>query len=86
MSSTMSLRSSAWFAGREEIAFQNRAALRSMGINPDDFAGKPVIGIANSWSELNNCNGNLRDIAEAVRRGVLLEGGAAAGILDNIAG
>ena len=75
MSTAVSLRSSAWFAGREEIAFQNRAALRSMGINPDDFAGKPVIGIANSWSELNNCNGNLREIAEAVRRGVLLEGG-----------
>jgi dihydroxy-acid dehydratase len=69
------LRSSAWFAGSEEIAFQNRAALRSMGINPEDFAGKPVIGIANSWSELNNCNGNLKDIAEAVRRGILMEGG-----------
>ena len=69
------LRSSQWFAGREELAFQNRAALRAMGVNPDDFAGKPVIGIANSWSELNNCNGNLRDLAEAVKRGVLLEGG-----------
>lgn len=75
MASVLPLRSSAWFSGREEIAFQNRAALRSMGINPDDFAGKPVIGIANSWSDLNNCNGNLREIAEAVKRGVLLEGG-----------
>ena len=46
-----------------------------MGLNPDDFVGKPVIGIANSWSDLNNCNGNLRDVAEAVKRGVLLEGG-----------
>lgn len=69
------LRSARWFADREEQAFQNRAALRSMGLNPDDFAGKPVIGIANSWSELNNCNANLRELAEAVKRGVLLEGG-----------
>lgn len=46
-----------------------------MGLNPDDFTGKPVIGIANSWSDLNNCNGNLRDVADAVKRGVLLEGG-----------
>lgn len=69
------LRSHLWFSNREEQAFQNRAALRSMGLNPDDFAGKPVIGIANSWSELNNCNANLRELAEAVKRGVLLEGG-----------
>ena len=69
------LRSQQWFSGREELAFQNRAALRAMGLNPDDFLGKPVIGIANSWSELNNCNANLRELAEAVKRGVLLEGG-----------
>lgn len=71
----MKLRSSEWFAGRQELAFQNRASLRSMGINPDDFRDKPVIGIANSWSDLNNCNANLRDLADAVKRGVLLEGG-----------
>ena len=71
----MKLRSSQWFSGREELAFQNRSALRAMGLNPDDYVGKPVIGIANSWSDLNNCNGNLRDVAEAVKRGVLLEGG-----------
>jgi dihydroxy-acid dehydratase len=71
----MTLRSGRWFSDREEQAFQNRAALRSMGLNPDDYAGKPVIGIANSWSELNNCNANLRELAEAVKRGVLLEGG-----------
>ncbi|HLQ44216.1 MAG TPA: dihydroxy-acid dehydratase, partial [Planctomycetaceae bacterium] len=74
-SSAPHLRSQQWFSGREELAFQNRAALRAMGLNPDDFAGKPVIGIANSWSELNNCNANLRDLADAVKRGVLLEGG-----------
>ena len=41
---------------REELAFQNRSALRAMGLNPDDYLGKPVIGIASS-NDLNNCNG-----------------------------
>jgi len=46
-----------------------------MGIEPDEFAGRPIVGIANSWSELNNCNINLREVAEAVKRGVLAAGG-----------
>ncbi|MCA9116492.1 MAG: dihydroxy-acid dehydratase [Planctomycetaceae bacterium] len=71
----VSLRSSEWFAGRQELAFQHRSALRSMGIDPENFRNRPVIGIANSWSELNNCNMNLRELAEAVKRGVLAAGG-----------
>ena len=39
------------------------------------FDGKPVIGICNSWSELNNCNVHLRQVAEAVKRGVWTAGG-----------
>jgi dihydroxy-acid dehydratase len=73
--STPTLRSARWFAGKNDTAFQHRAALRSMGIDPDAYAGRPVIGIANSWSELNNCNSNLREVAEAVKRGVLTAGG-----------
>ncbi len=46
-----------------------------MGIDPSHYEGRPVIGIANSWSELNNCNMNLREVAEAVKRGVLAAGG-----------
>jgi L-arabonate dehydrase len=69
------LRSARWFAGRTDTAFQHRAALRSMGIDPDAYAGRPVIGIANSWSQLNNCNSNLRELAGAVSRGVLAAGG-----------
>jgi L-arabonate dehydrase len=72
---TTPLRSSQWFAGHSEQAFQHRSALRSMGIDPAAYAGKPVIGIANSWSELNNCNRNLRELADAVKRGVLAAGG-----------
>ncbi len=46
-----------------------------MGIDPEVYAGRPVIGVANSWSELNNCNSNLRELADAVKRGVLAAGG-----------
>ena len=49
--------------------------MRAAGYNSDVFEGKPVIGICNSWSELNNCNMNLRDVAEAVKRGVWAAGG-----------
>lgn len=71
----MPLRSREWFAGREELAFQHRSALRSMGLDPDFYDNKPVIGIANSWSDLNNCNHSLRALADAVKRGVLAAGG-----------
>src|SRR3954467_12040627 len=72
---SMPLRSREWFAGREELAFQHRSALRSMGLDPDFYDNKPVIGIANSWSDLNNCNQNLRQLADSVKRGVLSAGG-----------
>jgi dihydroxy-acid dehydratase len=68
-------RSQEWFQGPEYYAFARRAWLRSEGFNRDIFDGKPVIGIANSWSELNNCNLHLRQVAEAVKRGVWAAGG-----------
>ena len=71
----MRFRSAEWFRGRDELGLQHRAALRSIGIDADWFAGRPVIGIANSWSELNNCNYNLREISAAVKRGVVAAGG-----------
>jgi L-arabonate dehydrase len=73
----MRYRSQEWFYGRDEIGFQHRAALRTMGIDADRYKDRPVIGIANSWSELNNCNMNLRDVAAAVKRGILSAGALA---------
>ena len=55
-------------------AFMRRAFARGMGFTDEDFA-RPVIGICNSWSELNHCNRNLKEVAEAVKRGVLMAGG-----------
>lgn len=71
------LRSQDWFSGPEYYAFARRAWLRSEGFSHEIFDGRPVIGIANSWSELNNCNANLRQVAEAVKRGVWAAGGVA---------
>ena len=69
------LRSRSWFSGPEYYNFARRAWLRSEGFSHDVFEDKPIIGICNSWSELNNCNAGLRDVAEAVKRGVWLAGG-----------
>jgi dihydroxy-acid dehydratase len=69
------LRSQKWFTGPEYYAFSRRAWLRSEGFGREIFQGKPVIGICNSWSELNNCNAHLREVAEAVKRGVWAAGG-----------
>jgi L-arabonate dehydrase len=68
-------RSSKWFDAPEYYGFARRAWLRSEGFDHDIFDGRPVIGVCNSWSELNNCNAHLRQVAEAVKRGVWAAGG-----------
>ncbi|MEZ5100819.1 MAG: IlvD/Edd family dehydratase [Thermoleophilia bacterium] len=68
-------RSQDWFSGPGYYAFARRAWLRSEGFGHDVFDGRPVIGIANSASDLNSCNAHLRGLAEAVKRGVLQAGG-----------
>jgi L-arabonate dehydrase len=68
-------RSSEWFRAPGYYGFSRRAWLRSEGFPADVFDGKPVVGICNSWSELNNCNIHLRDVATAVKRGVIAAGG-----------
>src|ERR1017187_3947710 len=68
-------RSRNWFQGPEYYAFARRAWLRSEGFGRNIFDDKPVIGICNSWSELNNCNVHLKQVAEAVKRGVWAAGG-----------
>ncbi len=75
MSTPKKLRSREWWGGSDYYSFARRAWVRSEGFNADVFEGKPVIGICNSWSELNNCNAHLRTVAEAVKRGVWAAGG-----------
>jgi len=69
------LRSAAWFAARGRPGMIYRSWLRAEGFTPEVFDGRPVIGIANSWSELTPCNAHLRGVAEAVKRGVWQAGG-----------
>ncbi len=69
------LRSASWFGPDTTEAFIHRAWLGSQGYTRDVFDGRPVIGVANSWSETTNCNAHLRDLAEHVKRGVWRAGG-----------
>ncbi|MCG6875680.1 MAG: dihydroxy-acid dehydratase [Betaproteobacteria bacterium] len=69
------LRSSEWF-GREDIyGFIYRSWTKNRGVPQDQFDGRPVIGICNTWSELTPCNTHFRVLAEHVRNGVLEAGG-----------
>ena len=69
------LRSTQWF-GRDDIyGFIYRSWMKNKGIPHDQFDGRPVIGICNTWSELVPCNSHFRVIAQHVRDGVLEAGG-----------
>jgi dihydroxy-acid dehydratase len=72
---TTPLRSRNWFGPKTLDGLMNRGYLKAEGFSDLVFDGRPVIGIANSWSELNNCNAHLRQLAEAVKRGVWSAGG-----------
>ena len=69
------LRSQRWFGPVDYSAMGSRGLLKGQGWPEDLFDGRPVIGICNSWSELSPCNAHLRDLAEAVKRGVWEAGG-----------
>ncbi|WP_235299556.1 IlvD/Edd family dehydratase [Portibacter marinus] len=69
------LRSEDWFGSDDKMGFVHRSWLKNQGYPDDEFRGKPVIGICNTWSELTPCNGHLREFAEVVKRGVYEAGG-----------
>ena len=71
------LRSSRWFAPKDLFGFLHRTALRSEGLTERAISGRPVIGIANSHSELVNCNLHFDTLVAAVKRGVQAAGGLA---------
>src|SRR5256886_8498406 len=72
---THALRSRNWFGPRTLDGLMHRAYLRADGFSDLAFDGRPVIGIANSWSELTHCNAHLRQVADAVKRGAWSAGG-----------
>jgi len=69
------LRSRRWYSGETVRAFSHRSRTRQLGIAAEEHIGKPVIGIINTWSELNPCHIHLRERAEVVKRGVWQAGG-----------
>ena len=69
------LRSASWFAAPGKLGFYHRSHTKSEGLSNDSFDGRPVIGIAASWSELAPCNVHLHDLAAWVKAGVWQAGG-----------
>ena len=69
------LRSQRWFAANDIRAFSHRQRTQQMGLRREEFMGRPVIGIINTWSEMSPCHAHLRDRAEAAKRGVWQAGG-----------
>ena len=69
------LRSAQWFGRHDRDALVHRSWMKNQGIPHDQFDGRPVIGICNTWSEATPCNAHFRDLAEHVRRGILDAGG-----------
>jgi dihydroxy-acid dehydratase len=68
-------RSQHWFGATGRSGMVYRSWMRSQGFGPEAFDGRPVIGIATTWSELAPCNAHLHRVAEAVKRGVWQAGG-----------
>jgi dihydroxy-acid dehydratase len=73
--SAASLRSARWFAPDDLRAFGHRSRLMQMGYAPEDWTGRPVIGILNTWSDINPCHAHFKQRVEDVKRGVLQAGG-----------
>jgi dihydroxy-acid dehydratase len=69
------LRSHRWFGLDDLRSFTHRSRAKQMGYSAQDFAGKPVIAIVNTWSDLSTCHSHFRTRAEEVKRGVWQAGG-----------
>lgn len=69
------LRSQRWYATDDMRGFAHRQRSQQMGLRREEFMGRPVIAILNTWSDLSPCHSHLRERAEAVKRGVLRAGG-----------
>ncbi len=69
------LRSHRWFGVDDLRGFGHRSRAKQMGYGTADFAGKPVIAIINTWSDMNACHSHFRQRAEEVKRGVWQAGG-----------
>ncbi|HTO50152.1 MAG TPA: L-arabinonate dehydratase [Burkholderiales bacterium] len=69
------LRSHRWYGVNDLRSFGHRSRTAQMGYSRSDYAGKPVIAIINTWSDINPCHSHFRQRAEEVKRGVWQAGG-----------
>src|SRR2546421_13008862 len=69
------LRSHRWLGPDDLRSFGHRSRMKQMGFGPEDYQGKPVIAILNTWSEFNTCHTHFRERAQDVKRGVFQAGG-----------
>ena len=69
------LRSHRWYGVNDMRSFGHRSRAAQMGYSRSDYAGKPVIAILNTWSDINPCHSHFRQRAEEVKRGVWQAGG-----------
>jgi dihydroxy-acid dehydratase len=69
------LRSARWFGPADLRSFGHRSRTMQMGYSAEEWQGRPVIAIVNTWSDINPCHTHLRQRAEDVKRGILQAGG-----------
>ncbi|MES2960624.1 MAG: L-arabinonate dehydratase [Pseudomonadota bacterium] len=69
------LRSARWFAPDDFRSFGHRSRVLQMGYAHEDWVGKPVIAIVNTWSDANQCHAHFKQRVDDVKRGVLQAGG-----------
>ena len=69
------LRSFRWFGPDDLRSFGHRSRLKQMGYTAEDYAGKPVIGILNTWNELNPCHTHFPQRVQEIKRGIWQAGG-----------
>ena len=69
------LRSHRWFGVNDMRSFGHRSRTAQMGYDRSDYAGKPIIAIINTWSDINTCHTHFKQRAEEVKRGVWQAGG-----------
>jgi len=69
------LRSARWFAPDDFRSFGHRSRMNQMGYAVEEFVGKPIIGIINTWSDFAQCHAHFKQRVEDIKRGVLQGGG-----------
>jgi dihydroxy-acid dehydratase len=75
ISSPEALRSHRWYGAQDLRGFGHRSRTSQMGYSRADYAGKPVIAIINTWSDISPCHSHFKSRAEEIKRGVWQAGG-----------